>query len=469
MRLVARYTLVLGAAIAIALTAFAYVRANVERAHRIEDMRRAHRAVGHLLQASLQDIWGDVGTNPSERAEATRQTVELIAESASVVDATRFEWDPAPRPGAEVQGAEGEDFVSRFPVDARGVRVGTLVAREPLAHIEESVRSQLWLGVATIATILVICTALSLLMGKWLVGRPVSLLVEQARRIGHQDFTPGPMLNRRDELGALARELQRTAAELADSLARRATETEARVAAIEQLRHSDRLATVGRLAAGIAHELGTPLSIVGGHAQMIAGGEVTGDRALASARAIDHEVARMGKIVRQLLDFARRKGPEGTTCDPTVVARRCASLLEMMAEGRGVTWQIHETEPSPRAKIDEDSLQQVLTNLMVNAIQAMPTGGTLAITVARVTAAATPGATPRACVRVDVSDTGTGISPEVKAHIFEPFFTTKQPGEGTGLGLAVVHGIIVDHGGWIDVATSERGTTFSLFFEEATS
>jgi len=230
--------------------------------------------------------------------------------------------------------------------------------------------------------------------------------------------------------------------------------------AVEQTRHSDRLSTVGKLAAGIAHELGTPLSIVAGHAQMIAGREVTGDAALDSARAIDREVTRIGRIVRQLLDFARRKGPEGTTCEPGDVARRCVQLLTPLAEHDGVHCAIEETTPPPRALIDEDSLQQVLTNLIVNAFQAMPSGGELTVAASR--SDADP---PR--VRVDVRDSGTGIPESVRERMFEPFFTTKQPGEGTGLGLAVVYGIVADHGGWITVDTSERGTTFSVFLQEA--
>lgn len=229
-----------------------------------------------------------------------------------------------------------------------------------------------------------------------------------------------------------------------------------RETAVAQLRHAERLNVIGKLAAGIAHELGTPLSIVGGHAQMIAGGEVTGDAALASARSIDAEATRMSAIVRQLLDFARRKGPEGTSCDPNAIAHRCASLLAPMAERARVSCDVRE-EPDVLALIDEASLQQVVTNLAVNAIQAMPDGGALSIEVSR----------RPDHIQIDVADTGTGIPAEVEAHLFEPFVTTKAPGDGTGLGLAVVHGIVVDHRGWITVATGAHGTTFSIHLQQA--
>jgi len=111
----------------------------------------------------------------------------------------------------------------------------------------------------------------------------------------------------------------------------------------------------------------------------------------------------------------------------------------------------------------------VLTNLIVNAVQAMSPGGELRLTATRERVAAPDAggdaATP--CIRIDVADTGGGIPKDAVAHIFEPFFTTKQPGDGTGLGLAVVYGIVVDHRGWITVDSSERGTTFSVFLQEA--
>jgi signal transduction histidine kinase len=254
---------------------------------------------------------------------------------------------------------------------------------------------------------------------------------------------------------------------LASALDKTAKETEARIKAVEQLRHAERLATVGRLAAGLAHELGTPLSIVSGHAQMIWGREVAGEAVVTSARAIDREADRMGRIVRQLLDFARRKGPEGSACNAIDVTSRCVALLRPMAEQYRVGTRLEVPREPLRAAIDEDSLQHVLTNLAVNAVQAMQNGGTLRVVLSRAPARQRPGDELVERVRIDVGDTGQGIAPEVLPHVFEPFFTTKQPGEGTGLGLAVVYGIVDDHRGWIEIDTGKRGTTFSVFLAEA--
>jgi signal transduction histidine kinase len=239
-------------------------------------------------------------------------------------------------------------------------------------------------------------------------------------------------------------------------------ELAARERAVEQARYADRLATVGKLAAGVAHEIGTPLSIVAGHAQMIAGREVTGDKAIESARIIDAQVDRVASIVRHLLDFARRKGPEGGSVEVLAVATGTVKLLQPSAREKGVTVRVagHGAE----AQIDAKSLEQVVTNLLVNALHASRDGGEATVTVQRVLVTPPDRTTKGSFVRIEVRDTGTGIPDDVRPHIFEPFFTTKPTGDGTGLGLSVVHGIVQDHRGWITVDTAiGRGTTFSVF------
>ncbi|MCX5745394.1 MAG: ATP-binding protein [Proteobacteria bacterium] len=467
MKLVARYTFILAAALAIALSGLAVYRVDQDRAHFEADMRADHLVVGRILQAGVADLWVDVAGGKLDRAIAARQTIGLLHRANENAGMVHFEWAPDPA-AREAQGIEGRDFVSRFPVRAGAAVVGTIIAREPLVAVDRMVHADIMVSVIGIGLIVVIGLVASGVLGRWLVGVPIRRLIEQARRIGRRDFSGAPPTPRADELGELAIEMHAMSEALSTALAVIAAETDARVRAVDQLRHADRLSTVGKLAAGIAHELGTPLSIVGGHAQMIAAREVTGDATLTSATAIDREVTRMGKIVRQLLDFARRKGPEGTTCDPADVTRRCLSLLAPMIDLARVRTAL-EVEATAPVMIDEDALQQVVTNLVVNAVQAMTTGGTLAVTISR-SRSAPPDSTasPTPCVCIAIRDTGPGIPDEVRAHLFEPFFTTKAVGDGTGLGLAVVYGIVVDHRGWITVDTSAHGTTFSVYLQEAT-
>jgi len=251
---------------------------------------------------------------------------------------------------------------------------------------------------------------------------------------------------------------------LRDAQARLAAETTARMKALEQLRHADRLSTVGKMASGVAHELGTPLNVVCGRAKMIATGEVALDEARGSARAILEQGQRMAKIISDLLGFARRRGPHRTLCRLETLARDGLALLAPLAERSGVRLEVRGHAPS--VPVDGAQIQQALANLVVNGVQAMPGGGTITVSAgqALVTPPADRNEPPGEYAYLAVRDEGSGIPPEQLPHLFEPFFTTKGVGEGTGLGLSVTYGIAQDHGGWIDVDSEVgKGSSFTLY------
>jgi signal transduction histidine kinase len=176
----------------------------------------------------------------------------------------------------------------------------------------------------------------------------------------------------------------------------------------------------------------------------------------------------MTRLIRRLLDFAR---PRIATPAPHRVFELVLKTVEMLtplATKKHVRLLATEQVPGTRAFIDPDQLQQVLTNLVVNAIQAMAHPGTVELSVANVRAQppADHGGPEAEWVRIDVQDEGVGILEENVAHVFEPFFTTKDVGSGTGLGLAVAYGIVRDHGGWIEVETEPgRGSLFRVFLK----
>jgi signal transduction histidine kinase len=459
-KLVAKYTFVLVAALGVAIGTLAYYHVERDQRHFADDMRVDHRVVGHVLQSLVADVWLDT----PDQGDARTQDILQLANSGG--GAARFDWEPG-GPTDELQRAEGHEFVSRFPVRVRDRAIGALVVRESLDESDRLLRAELVYTALSFGVIVVLCLVASLTLGGLFVGKPIHRLVDKARRVARRDFSGAVDVRGKDELAELGAEMNAMSDALGRALDKIASESEARLNAVEQLRHAERLATVGRLAAGLAHELGTPLSIVSGHAQMIAGREVAGEGVMTSAKAIDKEADRMARIVRQLLDFARRKGPEGSACDAVDVARRCIVLLGPMAEQANVTTKIEVPAEPLRASIDEDSLQHVLTNLAVNAVQAMRGGGTLHVALSRGEARQRDDQPLAERVRIEVRDSGHGIAKDVLPHVFEPFFTTKEPGEGTGLGLAVVYGIVDDHGGWIEIDTGERGTTFSVFLAEA--
>jgi two-component system, NtrC family, sensor kinase len=189
----------------------------------------------------------------------------------------------------------------------------------------------------------------------------------------------------------------------------------------------------------------------------------------ASAVTIAEQAGRMTRIIRQLLDFARRRSADKSPEDVRGVARQTLSLLGPLAEKRGVRLALEEPPDEARAEIDASQLSQALTNLVVNAIQALPGGGTVSVRVGRGRARppADHGGAEGEFLHIEVADEGEGMTDETMAHIFEPFFTTKPAGEGTGLGLSVTYGIVKDHGGWIGLSSKlGAGSRFTVYLPE---
>jgi signal transduction histidine kinase len=273
-------------------------------------------------------------------------------------------------------------------------------------------------------------------------------------------------MRRKDEIGALARTVNSTAARLEKAREKLAAETESRIKAVEQLRHAARLASVGTFASGIAHELGTPLAVVSGRARLIADGTATGPDVVKFAQVIDKQAVKMTSIIRQLLDFARRRSVTLTSESLGDLAEQTIEFLRSTACKERVEFELVRSSEPVRTLVDGVQMQQVLTNLLLNAVDAMPTGGAVTVEVGQEQRARPEdeAAVPEACAVYRVSDQGEGILPQNLDRIFEPFFTTKPVGRGTGLGLAVTYGIITEHGGWIEVDSAVgEGTTFSVY------
>ena len=475
MKLVPRLTLWFMVCIALLLSVRGLLRVRQQSEAFDADMQRDHRFIGRGLAASAGEVWRvDGGARAQHLVEVAGHTEDASIELSWLSDRSLGRGADADRDlssalrGHEAQRFAGGHLLSYFPVHA-GDSVAALLVSESLVERDHHLHANVIHAVLSLAFVMCCCGALAMLLGKWIVAQPVRLLIDKARRVGRGDFSAPLVLPRSDEFQSLALEMNAMCDALAHAKEEVASETRARQLALEQLRHADRLSTVGKLAAGVAHELGTPLSIVSGHAEMIVNGEVLGDKVIDSAAIIDREAQRIARIVRSLLGFARRKGPEGGTCDVAAVAQSALALFRPMAEKAHLLLELEAT-CNCRATIDQDSLQQVMTNLLSNAIQAMSSGGAIRLTVTTETEKIPkePERDARDFVRLDVSDAGPGIAAEVLPHIFEPFFSTKGPGDGTGLGLSVVYGIVEDHGGFI-VGDSKpgKGSRFSVFLPVA--
>jgi signal transduction histidine kinase len=472
MKLVPKLTLALIAGTVLVLAANGYFRVRRETAQLRGDRVHNHALVGRALGAAVSAVWRSdgrsgalrviQGANEHEGVERIRW-IDVAAVSDAHTDPKVLEGLPAGETFTRVAATTGgEQRVSYTAVATDQERVGFVEISETLEAEQRTARTIVTDTLLTTLTLALVCGVLAGVLGLWLVGRPIQALCAKARRIGEGDFTHPLLLPVGDELGLLATEVNAMCERLTDATMRVERETAARISTLEQLRHVDRLTTVGKLASGVAHELGTPLNVVSARAKMIASGETTAEETTEYARIIAEAADRMAKIIRQLLAFARRKATQKSTTDLWRIAKDTSELLRPMAVKANIDFLLESLPTPATAEVDGDALQQVFTNLFVNAIQASPRGGNVKVGFAyevRPEGAQHPGR----YLRVSVRDEGDGIAPAHLGHIFEPFFTTKEVGRGTGLGLSVTHGIIEDHGGFIDVESEPgKGATFSV-------
>jgi signal transduction histidine kinase len=279
-----------------------------------------------------------------------------------------------------------------------------------------------------------------------LVGGTRRGLVEVLYLRDKPQFAEGPFLKEERSL------IDTVAREVALIIERREAD-DYRTKLQDQLRHADRLATIGQLAAGIAHELNEPLGSILGFAQLALKNPKLPGQAAKDLERIVATSLHAREIIRKLLIFARQKPPLMSQVDLNHAVSDSLHFLGSRCAAAGVEVALSLAPDLPLINADGSQLQQVLVNLVVNAVQAMPNGGKLSI-------GTRPG---HGYVSLLVDDTGTGMTEEVRKKLFIPFFTTKDVSQGTGLGLAVVHGIVTAHGGSIHVESEPgRGARFEI-------
>jgi len=467
MKLTRRIAIILVGLVVVVLGCSAALSTARERASFADDTTRDEVVVGRALAAAIERELA----NGEDEADA-RAMLEAASDRErgmkfrwttredEPAGLSAEEWGTLVAGGTVTQRSESSEVQRTWaPAHRANGEIGAVVVEDSLEDEAAYLRGSV-LRTLAVALLLSIATALVIVwVGVTFVGRPIRALVAHARKVGAGDFKARSDIAQNDEIGVLAIEMNEMTDELARSRAALANETDRRLRTLEQLRHADRLGTVGTLASGLAHELGTPLNVVQGHAGLILERKELGRDVLNGAKVIADQTVKMTRLVRQLLDFARRKGPTKEDTDLCDIAKKVVSVLEAYAKQYGGTVEIVAPE-SVRIAIDASTIQQVVMNLVVNAIQATPAHGApvkVEIVPAReIEPPLGEGRGPGPYVALRVVDSGSGIAPDDLAHIFEPFFTTKEVGEGTGLGLSVSYGIVQDHGGWI-TATSRAG------------
>jgi len=229
-----------------------------------------------------------------------------------------------------------------------------------------------------------------------------------------------------------------------------------------QLQQSEKLATVGELAAGIAHEVGTPLNVILGTAEYLMMEMEGDDPKIEELKIIISQAEHITKLIHQLLNFSRYNKPEFKSIDINSLVRDVLKLTDLQIAKEKIKVLTDLQSDMPTIIGDDNQLQQVLINIIVNALHAMPQGGTLTIANRLdISESSTPHS--NVFIEISISDTGCGIPSKDIPKIFDPFFTTKDIDKGTGLGLTVSHRIVEDHGGTIDVESKvNEGTRFTV-------
>jgi signal transduction histidine kinase len=308
------------------------------------------------------------------------------------------------------------------------------------------------------------------LLATRLVHRPIQQLRQTIERVTAGDFSARVPVDSGDEIGDVAEGLNAMLAQLEslnDAMQMRVREATEEVqqrnqqlvdsyhrlfGLREQLASAEQLASVGQTAANVAHQVGTPLNLISGYVQLLK--EELGPSTPHAARLaiIEEQITKVTTTVRSLLDRSRPVGRKTRTTAGELVTR----VVELMQPNLAAAQIAHHVDAPAGATpilVDATNLELSLLNLMTNAVDAMPNGGTLRIRVL-------DGA---ARVRIEITDTGHGIPDQLLPSIFEPWVSTKKPGRGTGLGLAIARDVVTAHGGTISVASTEGvGTTFTI-------
>jgi signal transduction histidine kinase len=348
----------------------------------------------------------------------------------------------------------GRRWFSRLvPINLAGRRVGYLLVAQDWSDISEDLRARSVGSIAAAILVMALIAAIIPLAIRRYISNPLSELSRRVTRFSDEGQADRGRAG--DEVELLTEEFRRLDQQLtragADLLERHRRELDLE----RRLQHADRLATIGTLASGLAHEIGTPMGVIRARAEYLLHSRPASPKLNDGLEIIIKQIDRISGIVRMLLNYARVREPVRTACDVRRIVEHALSLVETEAARRQVHLTTELGERPLTAECDADQLQQVFINLAVNALDAMaPDGGILRV-VAEVN-----GIDRERRARITFADTGPGVPPQVRSRVLDPFFTTKEPGKGTGMGLAVSQSIMRDHGGELSFDSGPEGARF---------
>jgi two-component system NtrC family sensor kinase len=338
--------------------------------------------------------------------------------------------------------------------DIFGQRVGMLY----VGVLETKYADVRWKALSLFILITVAGMALAIGLGYIIankMSRPVKQLIEASAQVSQGNLSPeiGPIL--KSEIGVLQKTFKEMLASLQERDKRQKVESEIK------LLQSEKQASIGRLAGGVAHEINNPLTGVFTFTHMLLRRKDLPEDVRSDLETIAQETERVRKIVKGLLDFSRQTELDREPTDVNRLVRFTISLVENQALIKGVNLNFEPGDGLPMITLDRNQMQSVLLNIMINALDATEPGGHITVTTGIGVSASKP---DQKGIEIVCDDTGCGISSENLDKLFDPFFTTKEIGQGTGLGLSVSYGIVERHGGGIWVQSKvDRGSTFTVW------
>lgn len=453
-----------------------------ERADLREVARRELLLTATALQVSAGHALRDRQTRD------IREVIEAVEARDATIDVQVFDASGALVAGGRRPQRDGMDDLARRALDAfaatRGVVLqfdergdppaligavavgdagpspsGILVVVRSLDELQRDLASEIRATVLSLLTLLGGLVAAGWVLSFAFVRRPLQDLVQAMRSVRAGDLSAQVGVGRRDEIGAAGAEFNAMTTDLADARHRLLHEAETRAAFEARLQHTDKLITLGQVSAGLAHEIGSPLQVVNGRARALAARADLPDDLRRTAQILASESDRITRIVQQLLTFARHANPSMTRVQVLDPVRDIVDLLQHEAAQRGVQLSLRHPAALPRVLADASQIQQVVMNLLTNALRATPRGGSIEVAFA-VTGDPPVAGVARALV-LTVADTGHGVPDDLRPRIFEPFFTTQMHQGGTGLGLGIVKSIVEAHGGVVSL-TSQPGAGTSV-------
>ncbi len=477
MRIANRISLTLGAAGFLVFGLWGVLLLRTERRDLIDVLEASTRLIGRSLEVSVEAALAGGGPQVVAEVLEALAGIEpelgvLVGDVEGGVIARRpepggaggeFDWLDATLDTA--LGAPGAGRIEYLPADdpthlvlqlalsPKEAPRAALVLARPLEPLEQDLAATRR-GIAVSMLLFALATALlGHLLGRLYIGRPLERLARAMGDVRSGDLRTSLPVASRDEVAAVAEEFNAMVSELAETRARLELETESKLRLEAGLQAADKLITIGQLSAGLAHEIGSPLQVLGGRARALANKAEDAQAVRRNAAILAEQVDRIAGIVDQLLRYARRVPAQRRPVRVAETLEAVVDLLGSEARRRGIRLEARFDPQTPVIEADPGQLQQIALNLLTNALFATGEGGRIVLSLRPVDPPpATPGAaaghpSPAQRVAIEVTDDGVGIHPEDQARLFEPFFTTRAEQGGTGLGLSVVRAIALEHGG----------------------